>query len=206
MKQFIFFFIITLYYNCNKYSGIGFCNSGNCFNGIGVYEFLGTTRKGLFRDGKFLKGEYIIRKNCIIDAEFKSRSHFQSYTNGYGKENCNERFYDGFWNNGSAHGEGKVIFKDKRKFSGIWNDGNLCFLGNCKEGFGMLIFSVGYYIGEFKEGKPTGKGLNETDHLNNYYSVYIGDHLDLRSHGFGIQIDEDGVKKGKFEDNRFVEK
>jgi hypothetical protein len=203
MKYILIYFLIQTF-NCNlTITPIRYCESGNCINGTGILK-VGSSGiyDGLFRDGYFIFGTNISHENCMYKGEF-----FGFARNGYGIEDCNDIIHDGYWKMGLAHGEGTVIFEDKKKFSGLWNEDYLCFIGNCKEGFGILVIAYnGYYIGEFKEGKATGKGIKEKHLLNNYYSVYIGDHLELRSHGFGIQIDEDGVKKGKFEDNRFVDK
>lgn len=59
--------------------------------------------------------------------------------------------YEGYFENSMAHGQGSyLLFRDRKKYEGIWENGTL------KKG---LIDSKFFsYNGELSEGKPSGFG------------------------------------------------
>lgn len=87
-------------------------------------------------------------------------------------------YYDGEWSNGLPHGRGKIYFNNNAYYEGYFNHGEITcqdgiFIdidGSFKrgavkrgkmEGFGIFISKDGKfkYEGNWKNGKPNGKGV-----------------------------------------------
>lgn len=65
--------------------------------------------------------------------------------------------YDGEWQNGMMHGEGRYLFEDKKTYVGM-------FKFNKPDGIGTAEYPIGSkYTGDWKKGKFHGKGVLEAE-------------------------------------------
>jgi hypothetical protein len=72
--------------------------------------------------------------------------------------NSLKAFYQGFWNNGLPHGEGRILYPDGSYYEGRIVNGELD-TGKKNSEEGIYIFKdSSYYIGGFKNSKFSGKG------------------------------------------------
>lgn len=104
----------------------------------------------------------------------------------------NGSFYIGSWNHDlKKHGYGKLLMLDGSKYCGEFNS-------DVFEGNGYFIDPHGrLYVGEFKNGKATGKGKITTEKEPGY--LYTGEFENNLYHGEGEERFANGnVYKGKF--------
>ncbi|MET2986217.1 MORN repeat-containing protein [Aureibaculum conchae] len=142
------------------------CISGNCTNGYGYYRYDNSYYKGFFKngnrhgygyyswnDGQFYFGDWKNNERSGYGEHFFSKTSFyigkwaKNKFNGYGyKKDKNGNYSRGIWQ------LGVLAFKFKFDFNKT-NKG--CTYGDCKDGYGRIIFDNGhYYTGFFRNGKP----------------------------------------------------
>ena len=145
----------------------------------GSYEAeTGHKYKGLFIDGKIIKGISIYPGGAKYVGEFKDYK-----PHGYGNFAwTNGDKYFGEWKDGQAHGNGTKTWKDGREYSGDFKNDKL-------HGSGTLFYPDGKkYKGEFINGKRHGKGtFTYTDG-----TAYIGKFIAGKEEGLGECISADG--------------
>uniref|UniRef100_K1R9I4 Alsin n=1 Tax=Magallana gigas TaxID=29159 RepID=K1R9I4_MAGGI len=103
------------------------------------------------------------------------------------------RKYVGHFKEGLQHGHGKLILKQndgsERTQEGYWRDGLLHGLAKVRYSNGDL------YEGAFKDGQRHGHGIyRQGQHASMAASVYIGEWVSDKKHGYGIM---DDVMKGE---------
>ena len=178
-------------------------------------------KKGIFKDGDFIKGEVTIDRNgykyvgewsegdrngygtlfsFIRDinyvGEFKD-----GYRHGHGTLTYpNGAQYVGQWKDGKEEGQGSYSYANGGKYLGDWKDGK-------KEGQGSITFGKGdfegeIYSGEWKNNMPNGKGKEIT---NEY--VFDGEFKDWIFHGQGKKTYVDGtIEEGEWNEGLLVKK
>ena len=211
-----FIFIILIYLICSGgRGGPGFeCVTGDCENGYGEMK-IGTCSKehchrtkGLFKHNKLIKGINFAHKECKIKGEFESYSYYRIYRNGYIEEDCNGIIVEGYFELGLPKGYSTMTFADGKSFSVGTNEEkenlNSCVIGDCVNGFGLLVVSTGYYVGEFKDGVIIGNSISET-HIydKEYYEIQIV-HKNQEKNST-IRINKEGKKVGKIVNEKFQE-
>ncbi|XP_076459413.1 LOW QUALITY PROTEIN: alsin-like [Babylonia areolata] len=124
--------------------------------------------------------------------------------------------YVGTWLSGKMHGQGEIKWPDGRKYTGTFKhglqNGQGVFVipkgGSGKEvqdgtwkdgklnGSGHIRYSNGDdYKGYFQSGQRFGHGvLQQGRHLSSYASIYVGEWLNDKRNGYGVQ---DDVLKGE---------
>lgn len=187
----------------------GKCIEGNCYDGIGTYEYSnGFKYEGSWANGRpngsgkvIIKGE---ESDEIIESNFSDGKAIGpvlsiKHVNGH------EIRYEGQMENLVYHGEGKITYSDGSTYSGRWIKGK-------KNGYGKFIYADGsIYTGEFKDSMKNGHGtfqfsenekyegnfINDSfDGQGTYYypdgSKYIGSWKNDKEEGEGILYDSDG--------------
>src|SRR5271169_7119085 len=116
----------------------------------------------------------------------------QGYPHGYGIKYGLEDCYEGQWNRGLRHGQGKRVSSSGETYEGSWKD-------NMRHGYGVQTYVDGSrYEGGWKEDEEFGYG--KMIKANN--EVYAGGFLHGQEHGYAVRerLDgrkyEGGVKKG----------
>lgn len=124
--------------------------------------------------------------------------------------------YVGTWFSGKMHGQGEIKWPDGRKYTGMFKHGlqhgqGVMVVpkagsskevqdGNWKDGTLNGIAHVRYangdeYKGYFQTGLRFGHGvLQQGRHLSSYASIYVGEWLNDKRNGYGVQ---DDVLKGE---------
>ena len=92
--------------------------------------------------------------------------------------------------------------QDVQKSKTISPTGDECIEGDCKEGYGKMIYADGSsYEGNFKNSKKDGLGKYK---YNFSGSIYEGDWKEDKQEGLGTIIYEDGsVYKGRLKDGAY---
>ncbi|KAK7113743.1 alsin-like isoform X2 [Littorina saxatilis] len=129
---------------------------------------------------------------------------------------CKDGTYTGTWLSGKMHGTGEIKWTDGRKYTGMFKHGlqhgHGVFVipkggssketqeGNWKEGKLNGTAHIKYangdeYKGYFQNGQRFGHGvLQQGRHLSSYASIYVGEWLSDKRHGYGVQ---DDILKGE---------
>ena len=72
-----------------------------------------------------------------------------------------------------------------------------CISGNCQQGYGVCTSAEGTYEGNFKNGKPHGKGL-----FKGILYTYDGQYVNGKKHGPGKKTFANGtIQKGQWKNN-----
>ena len=135
--------------------------------------------KGMFKDGKIIKGISLYPGGSKYVGEF-----INFKPDGYGTFlYANGDRYYGNWKNGTANGEGTKLWSDGREYAGTFKNDKL-------HGNGNLYFPDGKkYEGEFKNGKRNGQGIY-TKH-NSW--KYEGEWKNGEKNGLGKFTSSDGI-------------
>ncbi|ESO94409.1 hypothetical protein LOTGIDRAFT_145057, partial [Lottia gigantea] len=123
--------------------------------------------------------------------------------------------YIGFMLNGKMHGQGELVWSDGRTYYGKFGqglqqghgkytipteDGLEIQEGNWKDGmlngYGTIKYATGdIYKGYFRNGMRYGHGIyNEGQHMSHSASIFIGEWVEDKRHGYGVQ---DDILKGE---------
>ena len=148
----------------------------NKINGKGKYTYSnGNFYEGQFKNdlrhgkgkmtvnGKVYEGEWENDKNFLIDLKVKYGAQIQKQTYGSVKD-----VYEGQMRGNVRHGKGKYIWK------GGTHDGD-------------------FYIGDWKDGKMTGKGTRK---YSKHGDIYTGDFVSGQRHGKGKYVWKGGKEDG----------
>lgn len=74
-------------------------------------------------------------------------------TNGWGRRNYKNDYYEGFWNNGKKEGYGMYIWEGQGKYIGSW-------INDIMSGYGVYIAeNKDNIIGEYSNGQLNGRGI-----------------------------------------------
>ncbi len=135
--------------------------------------------KGLFKDGKILKGTSIYPGGAKYVGEFKDYE-----PHGYGTFVwSNGDKYFGEWKDGKTYGRGTKTWKDGRRYVGDFKNDKL-------HGEGTLFYPEGKkYEGGFVNGKRHGEGTFTFPDG----TAYIGKFVAGKEEGLGKCINEDGT-------------
>lgn len=189
------------------------CVSGNCKNGWGEMKMGDAKVKAMFRDG-------VINGIAIIDYPGNSYYHGEYKNNqregtGYYR-GADGDHYVGEWKNGKRNGYGYIMnSKNKIYQAGYFENDKLVrtldaeyiankqsagCIGDCKNGFGYILYSNGdKYWGFFKNGQRHHIGY----YIWNNGSVYVGNWVDGVRTGYGAYTYVDKSKfKGIFNQNK----
>lgn len=209
------FFLILACNDCHTPSlwrdyGKEYCIEGNCTNGIGKsYAYLRVREDGVqeyvsyngeWKEGKY-HGKGFLDRSTMLERETYEGEFANDRYNGYGKwkadpvwpeeekDSCTVR-YEGDFTDGFPKGQGKLWTRDGKVYEGIFGNtfsaGGICYQGDCWNGKGSVIYFHGlHYRGDFKEGKPHGKGIKYD--ANNRIK-YTGGFKEGRFHGMGVEI------------------
>ena len=212
-------------YTTNKFSYKGTFNQGN-FDGEGVLTKLNKwgaiieEKKGVFKDGNFIKGDVKIdfirgylagfryegpwsdgapNGNGILffySSKYDYEGGFRDfYFHGQGKLITNNYIYEGEWKDDMYHGQGTMTLPNGDKYVGEWKD-------NLKNGQGTYTLIDGTkYKGEFKNNMANGKGTMTWPNGNKY----VGEFNDYYRHGQGTYTYKNGkIKEGRWYYDKFV--
>ena len=134
--------------------------------------------KGLFKNGKIIKGISIYPGGSKYVGEFKNFK-----PDGYGTFlwDNGDRYY-GNWKNGKSNGKGTKLWNDGREYAGNFKDDEL-------HGEGSLYYPDGKkYEGEFLNGKRHGEGTFTYPDG----TAFIGKFIKGKQEGLGTCINVDG--------------
>ncbi len=165
------------------------CLTGDCENGEGLFAYAdGSKYEGHFKNGKL---------------------------HGFGTMYfANGEKHVGNYDNNHPHGSGTLFHKDGSKSEGEWVEGEYmgnafremgiegCILGDCVNGEGTYIFKDGVakYIGQFKNGKPDGRGICYYTNGERYQGHWANGSFD----GNGTLFRLDGTKvTGQWENGTY---
>lgn len=166
------------------------CISGDCENGKGVFAYA---------DGSKYEGNF-------VESRLEGQGTFY-YLNG-------DKYVGAFRNNYS-HGKGVFIYADGTKTAGDWREGEFygesweslgkegCIAGDCTNGIGTYVYKDGAakYIGAFKEGLASGRGI--CHYADGEY--YEGFWENGSFNGLGVLNLKDGKKvSGDWQDGTFL--
>ncbi len=194
--------ISFLMISATAYAQQGACVSGDCYNGVGTYQWQNGERyKGSFRNGQMHgNGEY-------------------SWPNGHR--------YDGDWQSGRQHGTGTYYWASGKTQYAEWQHGRVlkelpaqhttntttttaststkttgCMSGDCENGQGLYIWQNGErYEGDWRNGKFEGRG----SYTWADGSKYSGNWQSGRRNGSGTFYSPNGVAKtGIWKDNELA--
>ncbi|MEM8526734.1 MAG: caspase family protein [Bacteroidota bacterium] len=181
--------------NANIQSG---CISGNCWSGKGIFAY---------PNGSKYRGDFIAGKSDGWGTFY--------YING--------NKYIGEFKQGLPNGKGTMHYPSGAKRSGSWEKGEFmssdsssdsysynkkrtgCISGNCINGSGIYIFpdGKGRYSGNFKAGRPHGKGKVEYSNGDRYE----GQLIDGKLSGKGIYYYRSGkVTEGYWKNGSYTGK
>ena len=158
---------------------VGNWSSGQ-FNGIGKFQTESSTYSGHFLKGKlhgqgrkeWSAGAY---EGSFNEGDYEGVGTMK-YSNGdvyEGEWEANKQhgkgeyryldgnYYRGEWANGKRHGIGEAKTKQFGVVKGKWEAGSLCLEGNCVNGIGKILYTIGgsHFSGSFKGGTPHGIGV-----------------------------------------------
>lgn len=164
----IFVTLMLLSLTSTETLGQSKCISGDCQNGHGIMKFSKNSQfVGWFKNG--LRDGYGYMKYNNGDTYVGEWS--ENLRHGHGVHN----YYDhpvrtrfaGEWKNNNIEGYGTMHKKKGGFETGYWNknqfspiqESRQCMDGNCQNGWGAYIANDGgFYLGNFKNGKPHGQG------------------------------------------------
>ena len=160
------------------------CFEGDCENGIGSYNYYGSSiyHINIFKSPR----SYYI-------GEWKNGKR---HGNGKSFEMGRLR-YSGEWKNGKHHGNGtKFYFHGEMKYKGEWENGKYHGNGKYFESDRLR------YSGEWKNGKKHGYGTQFSD-LDGL-KMYKGEWENDKRHGYGTQFRPNGLKmcEGEWENGK----
>ena len=103
--------------------------------------------------------------------------------------------YTGMYEDGKQHGEGRKVYADGGHYTGMWEDGK-------RHGQGRKVYAnEDHYTGMFKDDKQHGQGRAVWPDGAHYTGMW----KDGKQHGQGRFVWPDGrVKEGKWEKNEFL--
>lgn len=121
-------------------------------------------------------------------AEYKNGAVYEGQWNrgkrhGQGKIVYGDCVYEGQWADDKEHGQGKLIWNKGGEFAGEFSNGGV-WRGN-----GVFHFSDGCYTGNFENGKRHGYGIFEHE-----LYTYEGQWEDGKEHGDGKKTMRDGAE------------
>ena len=138
----------------------------------------GNQYKGIFKNGKIIKGISIYSGGSKYVGEFKNFK-----PDGYGTFlwDNGDRYY-GSWRDGKTHGKGTKLWNDGREYAGTFKNDKL-------HGEGSLYYPDGTkYEGEFLNGKRHGEGTFTYPDG----TAFIGKFVEGKQKGLGTCINVDG--------------
>jgi hypothetical protein len=164
------------------------CQSGDCVNGFGVYEF---------SNGDVYKGNWL-----------------NGVKNGYGEYYwISGNVYKGNYHNDEQSGQGTVFFQngdvqisnyengiETNQISYTWGSRKptIC-TGDCFNGFGKRIYANAVYEGNWMNGEESGKGKMDWTNGNSYDGFWQNG----KKNGFGVMVFGNGKKyEGEFVDGK----
>jgi hypothetical protein len=147
-------------------------------NGFGIL----TTREGNRYEGEFKAGKQHGKGTFTT---FTNKKYIGDWVNGKKEgrgryEQANGDYYDGYWKNDKQDGMGEMKVGGK-SYVGIWANGEYikdapvtnCIAGDCKEGRGTYQDANGKYEGEWRDGRPSGKGKIEYANGESYQGDFV---------------------------------
>jgi hypothetical protein len=172
------------------------CVSGDCANGIGVYEF----SNGMRYEGQFVEYQLTgIGKFTFTNGDVYEGGLIKSKLNGKGKYHYNNgSLYDGNYVDGNMNGYGVMTYSTGDSYEGNW-------LNDKRVGSGKMTWKdniILSYEGDWSDDIPTGKGTIK--YKND--SKYVGDVVNANREGQGIHYNSDGTVyfNGTWKDNQKV--
>jgi len=189
------------------------CTDGNCEDGYGVL----VSKQGDFYCGYFLDGKYngegilLSHEKKFVYADFKAgKPHGKALVYDY--ESGDKMLVH--YNNGEFQGTGVIYSEDNPPEYFLYTDGkaydytpnkhldnNLCVNGDCKNGYGQMLYSSGdVYEGNFLDGLPHGEGI-----MTDSNGVFNGCFWKYYQNGYGELTLKDGTKRtGLWDKGRYV--
>jgi hypothetical protein len=145
------------------------------FHGKGILTVNQNVYEGEFKDGEIIKGSItfnLMNESFTDKIQIIYKGEFKNrYPHGKGTLEDAESIYVGEFIDGLRHGKGTVTFRTGRKDK---------------------------FIGEFKNGQATGKGI----YIFENGDKYVGDFKNMKKHGQGLYTFIDGRKmEGKYEND-----
>jgi hypothetical protein len=185
---------LLIYFFCLPFWAESQCLSGNCFQGIGKYQY----ENGAVYDGHFQQGKIHGYGTLYFSNGNKYQGQWVNHIReGNGTFLAKDgTYYSGEFIRNKMHGKGQISYPNKDSYKGD-------FAENLPHGSGEYLFSDGdKYLGSFSEGKFDGEGIMFYANGAKYSGLWRSN----KKNGFGVFVDINGKEKsGDWVDGLFVD-
>jgi hypothetical protein len=162
-----------------------------------------------YKNGDLYNGDYDIvlnnkigygvmtYENAIYKGNWvKDLKHGEGKMMYHNKKGEKDDVYIGNWENDSKNGEGKMTYKNGDIYEGEWKQDE-------KEGEGMMTYETSVYHGEWENDKKNGNGMMIYQHKDGKEEEYDGEWKNDIREGEGQMKYADGkIYKGKWKNDK----